>query len=1303
MAGIKSLAVRGIRSFGPEDNDEQRVSFEKPLTLILGQNGCGKTTIIECLRYAITGQMPPGSRNECFVHDAKVNRSTEVMGQVKLKIVNAKDKQLEVSRSMRVTAYLNKKSKFQTLDSFLSVVDGSGKTKDISSRCADLDFVMHEELGVSKAILNSVIFCHQEDSSWPLDEGKKVKERFDEIFDADKYSDCFDRLRKIRKEYATNIKLLDQEVSFLTEKKQDLDKKKLDLVNTESRISEAEIKIAELSHKLKPITEKLIAIETLQKNLVEFETKREKIKTRLEHSKNEEQELMKSIQSTFEGSIEELQETIANYDSTAKSKRAELDDSYNKNFTFNKEEERIGNEKTSNEVKFNKLILLESQNQDKIDKRNVLIVETAKLADLELEKIESNEEAINGMSAISEKIAELQKKLKEQKAVTDQHEKELQKYIDGSRDTLSRHKQKISNKESEIQNVKKDLVKIEKQINDANKSKLKVEVLETKLKNAEEEYEKLVNELNTEEVQNEINADEKLIEEQEQELEQLSEKITKLQKQSSKLKEKDMIEESLKQKEKQLTVLKNKHKSAITELLGSIPEKDFAISINKIECQLRTEVESLKKKMTDKQNEITRLEAERRHAREALGARRGELARAQDRMYQACGAAPYDQALAKAAAAVDRLQEEQNLLQSSMFIIAKYKGQLKDNNCCPLCNRGFDSESEVTDLISQLTTQVLNVPTKLEKVTEELQRASAKKDDLLSMRSVNETIVTLKDTDIPQLEKRMEEIDKEISSLTETMEELSMTVIEPEQKLQTARSLQGDMPLIDRFTNEVKTTTKNLETLKEQCTDFISDTSLEEATQRQTEARAQVSTLRARARAAQSRLNAHARRTHAAADKKTKVKEDLLNMQKKVQELCNLQETQKQLESNREKFLVELKELQDGIEPLELDLKEKEKTKSEAVKKNRSEIDVKKNEVVKIENAFDKVKSIDLDIRQHKERNLPREMEKIKEANEKLLGRQKQIMTDRDTLTKRIDSLKDELAKQEIYKRNLEDNLKLRKAQKEIETCEKDLAVISEKLSGVNTDMISEKGPLITEQTQIFREKAQTEGQLSELKERLKQNKQELKKAQNKDVEKNYRQKFYELHVTKAIDKDVRDYSVALEKCLMEFHREKMENINLIIRGMWRKIYRGNDIDYIEIKTEGSMSVDSERRKYDYRVVQCKNGVEIDMRGRCSAGQKVLACLIIRLALAETFSSRFGILALDEPTTNLDHENIKSLCSALGEIVQERMTQKNFMFIIITHDKEFIESLGNIDKVTHYYEVSRNEEGKSRVKKIRFS
>lgn len=42
-------------------------------------------------------------------------------------------------------------------------------------------------LGVSKAVLNNVIFCHQEDSNWPLSEGKALKQKFDEIFSATRF------------------------------------------------------------------------------------------------------------------------------------------------------------------------------------------------------------------------------------------------------------------------------------------------------------------------------------------------------------------------------------------------------------------------------------------------------------------------------------------------------------------------------------------------------------------------------------------------------------------------------------------------------------------------------------------------------------------------------------------------------------------------------------------------------------------------------------------------------------------------------------------------------------------------------------------------------------------------------------------------------------------------------------------------------------------------------------------------------------------------------------------------------------
>merc|ERR1719222_847475 len=175
----------------------------------------------------------------------------------------------------------------------------------------------------------------------------------------------------------------------------------------------------------------------------------------------------------------------------------------------------------------------------------------------------------------------------------------------------------------------------------------------------------------------------------------------------------------------------------------------------------------------------------------------------------------------------------------------------------------------------------------------------------------------------------------------------------------------------------------------------------------------------------------------------------------------------------------------------------------------------------------------------------------------------------------------------------------------------------------------------------------------------------------------------------------------------MKYHKEKMKVVNKIIRELWRNTYRGNDIDYIEIKTSEDSEVATagadKKKVYNYRVVMVKNETEMDMRGRCSAGQKVLSSLIIRLALAETFSANCGIIALDEPTTNLDKENIESLATALSDIVNKRSGQRNFQLVVITHDEEFIDELSRCDKVQHYQKVSRDHRGLSQIRKIAIS
>lgn len=104
------------------------------------------------------------------------------------------------------------------------------------------------------------------------------------------------------------------------------------------------------------------------------------------------------------------------------------------------------------------------------------------------------------------------------------------------------------------------------------------------------------------------------------------------------------------------------------------------------------------------------------------------------------------------------------------------------------------------------------------------------------------------------------------------------------------------------------------------------------------------------------------------------------------------------------------------------------------------------------------------------------------------------------------------------------------------------------------------------------------------------------------------------------------------------------------------------------------------------------------MRGRCSAGQRVLASIVIRLALAETFGVNCGCIALDEPTVNLDYKNKKGLAIALAQIVASRAQQRNFQLILITHDEDFVglmknelSSLTGFSMPDKYFEICREQ------------
>ena len=165
----------------------------------------------------------------------------------------------------------------------------------------------------------------------------------------------------------------------------------------------------------------------------------------------------------------------------------------------------------------------------------------------------------------------------------------------------------------------------------------------------------------------------------------------------------------------------------------------------------------------------------------------------------------------------------------------------------------------------------------------------------------------------------------------------------------------------------------------------------------------------------------------------------------------------------------------------------------------------------------------------------------------------------------------------------------------------------------------------------------ETEGILKSSKEDLRDRENDLKKS-GSDTINSLRDRTAEKLIKEQIIKDLDIFSKSLDDAIIEYHKQKMESINMILEEHWPHVYRGTDIETIRIRSD---PISSEKKKsYDYKVVMVIDGKELEMRDRCSAGQKVLASILIRVALADVFATGCPILALDEPTTNLDRDKV---------------------------------------------------------------
>ena len=167
---------------------------------------------------------------------------------------------------------------------------------------------------MSKAVLEHVIFCHQEDSNWPLSEGKVLKTRFDEIFAATKYIKALEMLRKIRLEKQALIKQKEIEKKFLEANKTRVDALNRDLADNTARFEANDAKKKAVREKLKPVQQRIDFFYQESARIFDIKNQLTKIENEKQLLEKQVKELLANTKEClFQGSDAELQEYVQTY------------------------------------------------------------------------------------------------------------------------------------------------------------------------------------------------------------------------------------------------------------------------------------------------------------------------------------------------------------------------------------------------------------------------------------------------------------------------------------------------------------------------------------------------------------------------------------------------------------------------------------------------------------------------------------------------------------------------------------------------------------------------------------------------------------------------------------------------------------------------------------------------------------------------------------------------------------------------------------------------------------------------------
>ncbi|RCV06469.1 hypothetical protein SETIT_1G165000v2 [Setaria italica] len=1216
MSTVDKMLIKGIRSFDPDNKNV--ITFFKPLTLIVGPNGAGKTTIIECLKLSCTGELPPNSRSgHTFVHDPKVAGETETKGQIKLRFKTAAGKDVVCIRSFQLTQKASK-MEFKAIESVLQTINPhTGEKVCLSYRCADMDREIPALMGVSKAVLENVIFVHQDESNWPLQDPSTLKKKFDDIFSATRYTKALEVIKKLHKDQAQEIKTFrlklenlqtvkDQAFKLRENIAQDLEKSDA----SKSQMEQLKEKIQGIENEMKHMKTSLDELRRLQGQISTkaaerstlFTLQQQQYAALSEENEDTDEELME-WQTKFEERIALLETKISKLG-------REMDDEATKGYllsqTISELTRDIGKLQAEADAHMSMKQERDSEIKKIFAKHNFGPVPEFPF---------TNDVALNLTNRIKARLSNLENDLQEKKKSNDDQLDVLWKHylkvnarnseVDGQIqskiESMSGISRRTKDKEKERDAAEVELSKLNLSRIDERERHMQIEVERKTLALGERDYDSIINQKRTE-------------------IFSLDQKIKALQREKDSINrdaddrvklglKKDALESS---KEK-LKEMVDEHKDKIRNILrGRLPaEKDMKKEINQAFWPVDKEYNELKSKSQEAEQEFKLAQSKVSDAREQLTKLRKDLdakRRFLDSKLQSISqiSADIDMFPKVLQDAKDKRDEQKRLEiyangMRQMFV--PFEQVARDRHVCPCCERAFTPDEE-DEFVKKQRMQNASTAERVKALAMEYSEAETFFQQLDKLRTVYDDYMKLVEETIPLAEKNLNQRLADESQKEQTFDDLLGVLAQVKIDRDAVEALLQPTDAIDRHAREIQQLVGEVEDLEyklDSCGQGVK--SLEEIQQELNSVQRtrdtlsiEVDDLRDQHRMLNEDLASAQVRWHTAREEKIKASNTLGSFKKAEEELVRLAEEKEQL-------AVEKKLLEESLDPLS---KEKDSLLQEynALKQRFDEEYHRMAERKRdFQQELDALGRLNMKIKEYLDSKRAERLNDLQEIHSLKQSELQNCEAKKQGISDELNKSKELLQGQGQLKRNIDDNLNYRKTKAEVDRLTRDIELLEERVLSIGSSSTIEADLKrhSQERERLNSEFNRCQGTLSVYQSNITKHKQELKQTQYKDIEMRYTNQLLQLKTTEMANKDLDRYYAALDKALMRFHTMKMEEINKIIKELWQQTYRGQDIDYISINSD---SEGAGTRSYSYRVVMQTGDAELEMRGRCSAGQK---------------------------------------------------------------------------------------------------